>query len=1707
MNWNSIISEENLLYSSTPVNKKLQASVVDQEYCSIKYYESFALNEYEEVLLSLLLLNISLSEECLFYKLGCNVQDKGELKIMQRLLKGAAEWGLVEWTDGHSVRPTLLGKYCLRTGEKYRFYNGRTSLYRHLSLVDENEEDALWFDFPNQIGLVSTVLRGTTIPYNDIDPDYVFSEDKNNLVKRLHIQTAHRYNIFDATESEYWLPESVQVTYRLYQKDGVHFIAVFHGNEFSEHASELLSRPQNKVFREGKIEWCLYERLLNDESAVINHQALAPFADLLDTTEVARIISSGRVDWADQDLFETITSISNADNWSGISQRAIPETILNNLDKYRNRWDWLSLSLRLPFYKIIESIGEYPWIWEAVSKRDDLLPENLEALLLTPELKYQEWDWEALLPNIRTEFIEENISQIEFDLFDMTRKVMEEKPQLIIDNPDRHWDWIIISKKLPLDILANDYARIFNYVNIRITLLRLLSSNADVAQRIVSSPEVLQCFKDVNPAKTGFTFDQEDLLWSTDIVSFLERFGIVTWHSEHCPGLEENPFLKWDESVFNAFHSKIESEKGFRVVSSHVTSTSIVRNHPEFNWDWASLSTNSAVLADAEFIKDNIDNLDLSRVFSGAEEGVLINVVSDSSTVEHLDEDEMGVLTNYIPVEFIRAHHETPYLWDWKVLTKRVFKTLDLTQDKWIDKWDWDYLSQNLEWDFVEKNLSNYSSRWNWETIVTRIPKEKLLNSYFIDKLAEAIGTLYIDQRKKLWSLISAQYERSELESIIQRTSDSPKVEWDYSYLYNAKGFNVTKYLDHPELIKDWVAFSASDAAARYFAFDENIISRKKWQERVKNDLSKPSFRWDFKGLSRHNALIDDIQILIAFEPRWDWSMVCKESRIFSGENTERSIMKFRDRLDYGVLSEREGMIVYPELLISLDYKPWNWAAISRNSSFRLISAKTLDSLEDKRWDWKVLSTRTDIDFRTFGSSDVIDKDWDWEALSKRSDIVYDDNAISSLYVFPLDWIQVSRNKKFHPTAHTLSLLKAKQLDWDAISSNANLDRAAIWDYREKFTWTKLTRNKVLDLSDDEVLYKYEDYLDWSYVSQHLDGFFFTQENLRHFRSKLVWPDIMSRITSFTPEILDEFKDVIDWTYVSGNEQIRFSSGLITQFKSYWDWTELTKNRAAKLAMTREDTDFSHEWNVAAFVRRFHDESSNGKPYIYHFTHLFNAVDIIKNRQIMSRDRIRQVKSDFADAAGSVVSRSDKAHPYARFYFRPKTPTQFYNEFLGSDSSLYIHGHSYYSRALAMGLPKCPIPVFFEFDLQEVLTKMPEKCYYSTGNLQADASRIIKVQDDPNRLNIDNLYLESPRGNKDSYKLYTQQEFLVKGEFDFGNLNSFRIICHDDSYAELLASLLGDDPVVNKIVVDRSLYQFNNRELSLEEDSYSVSISTDYSDSAYFRVSSSRIDSLSILNSKDIMKEGKDFVNMKKRVQIEKKGVPFSIEFVDPQARIKNWLVYSEGDFIAPDHSDFSSIKSSLSGYSRSMKALPLVLSKSLFYPSMINSYHGIAHTARVLLFSYLICSRVAELSEEEKIACYLAAIIHDLGKTNDREGSIHGKNSMNRYKDTISSIVPDEAIRNRILKAVQYHSIQDDECPDEIRRDLIWKVLKDSDALDRGRFASGCDVRYLRLPLFQQPIGEKLVDFANRLPAITSGLSWDNPYEELIDIINRQLK
>lgn len=210
-------------------------------------------------------------------------------------------------------------------------------------------------------------------------------------------------------------------------------------------------------------------------------------------------------------------------------------------------------------------------------------------------------------------------------------------------------------------------------------------------------------------------------------------------------------------------------------------------------------------------------------------------------------------------------------------------------------------------------------------------------------------------------------------------------------------------------------------------------------------------------------------------------------------------------------------------------------------------------------------------------------------------------------------------------------------------------------------------------------------------------------------------------------------------------------------------------------------------------------QDSQWKGYIYHFSHIMNITNILNERKIKSRNRI----SKFYDSAGYELIRRSKneVKDLARFYFRPKTPTQWHNEGLGQN--------------ILEGNPNCPIPIFLKFKLSEVIQKNEGRCYVSNGNLSTDWAKFSNSYDFLKNFDYSNVYKEFP---DPFYKQASQQELGILNEFDFSDFKEFKIVCKTELERRLLLRII--DPKYNDLIEVNPRYYFNHNalEIRLEND-------------------------------------------------------------------------------------------------------------------------------------------------------------------------------------------------------------------------------------------------------------------------------------------------
>ena len=368
---------------------------------------------------------------------------------------------------------------------------------------------------------------------------------------------------------------------------------------------------------------------------------------------------------------------------------------------------------------------------------------------------------------------------------------------------------------------------------------------------------------------------------------------------------------------------------------------------------------------------------------------------------------------------------------------------------------------------------------------------------------------------------------------------------------------------------------------------------------------------------------------------------------------------------------------------------------------------------------------------------------------------------------------------------------------------------------------------------------------------------------------------------------------------ISSNNNIDFTVEIIQEFKPFWNWTALKNNKRVEELLGNYVNNEINNSSTLNFIDRIEQQWSRWKGSIYHFSHIDNAVEIIKNRKIQSRNKAT-IKGD---AAGNVVHLRNDAHDYARFYFRPHTPTQFYNEFLGKNTSDGYDSKNYgwvswYEKARGLGFPKCPIPIFFRFSLQDVLFKNEEQCCISNGNMQTGSTQFGSIAKMINKFGFEDLYYTpqqyATKEDYNKYRNYAQQEFLVKDELSFNDLSDFEIVCPSASDRALLLNLLGSEhkDIFTHIVVDSSYYNNENPRVRIDEEETELHISTSFKGSGYFVLNgTSDLREMEILSG-DVNKIDKGKIVFNSYVSLGNVNQKISLNFIDESGR--SWFVYAK---------------------------------------------------------------------------------------------------------------------------------------------------------------------------------------------------------------------
>lgn len=1562
MDYKEIINKGKLIYASRPTDSNFRLWRLNRTACYVTYYQTVELTKLDKVLLMTIKYNDgSIDENKLAGILGFNVQDDfdmtpkrykdvGEISIFSGILSEVEKYGLIIRDIEHKVSVTLLGELALKKEVKYEFYSGVQLLNECFDIAQKTDNSFLCFPFRDELGIVSKIQNSKTLSYEDFNVKTIEEElygSPKVLVARLLLQSDEKTSVFRAEASTDARMGEAYVDFRLYEYEEQKYPIVFYKDKVSLKANDLLFNDCNTLYVREKIHIGEYLYLVRESGQKLTYLSLYQY---MDVWALADFLDSEFLDWNDKKLFDSIAKVANGSQWSKISSVCPTESLKPNLKQYEELLDWIVISERFDDDFIVENATKYPWDFESLSANRNI--DFVKKIIVIQELHNDtiDWDWDALMPQLEDDFVLQYIDTIPFVMYSQTEKYLSLHPESICTYPNRKWDWKFLSLNAELDFILNNISVLGNYIYVEDVMPRAFSDERWVHPYCESSAFAFAVIENKERLSVGYNANTADYQWSIELIDWHEKMGFINWKStNYTIGFECNPNIIWNSEFFKHYKGKEFSVKGLSHISASITECQIIDSNIDFKWSWTQLSSRDIVLANIEFIKKYMKHLSLDVVLTNLREDFVDQLYADSNFKSIVSSHNLWPLvTNKVSEGVIRRNFNDEN-WNWKVLSKRFCDSMHITQlgdERWVDKLDWNYLSEHLNIIKIQDNLSLYVDRWNWKSITSRVEHDFLISNLpeyynFWDwkallqtiltdedlandsiKIQVAIILSQMEDNEQLWALFTKRYSTEDIISLQNNQAlSSVGFNWNYSDVYNRTDFEIEPYLqDYQEqdIYVDWDALSSSKALDRILRWDKNITKDfNNWEDLVVSILKNEDYKWNFKLLSTLTSINWCDNILKIRSEEWDWDYLSENSKCFCYNSKRpkeliKHIEKFKEHLNFAILSKRKDLRLDIDTIPAHLSYPWDWNAISQNKSFALardfvmehkefewewsalssrndciFTAEFIKENKDKDWNWAILSKRKEIILNTDVLIALIAKDWDWNELIRRMDIKFTPDLLRLIIDKDLDWKAISRRNDFYPTMEVLNILKDKSIDWTQISRREELAEKVIFVFKDKLDWTVLSHSSHIDISDAKILDRYKSYLDWNFVSNS-PNLVLSEDNLEKFKDYLNWI-IVCRRSDFliTAEILERFETKLDWSRISKTGNIEFTQDIVNKYRGRWDWVALSENPAFKASGV--ESLFKKELNLMEFYNEL-KSSCYGKPYIYHFTHMFNAIEVIRTRKILSRNRAKELGLLKYDAAGTVVHRSSKAHPYARFYYRTGTQTQFYNECLGKQK-----GSKYYQSALSNGLPMCPMPVFFKFDLQEVLTKRANLCFYSTGNLQTNWAKVYRIIDDPYKIDAAHLY------SQDNYdevvRNKKQQEFLIKNEFDFSDINNYQIICYDREEAEILRSIFKDDPICEHIYSNyeaEDVFEHENPQLLFDIDEDVLSIKTIYNGDYIFQIESDNITKVKVHNTKDIKAEKKSIIQLYKSVSVELSDTPFEVYYVNmsPAARSPRWLVY-----------------------------------------------------------------------------------------------------------------------------------------------------------------------------------------------------------------------
>lgn len=1423
--------------------------------------------------------------------------DPAEIELLNHFLAPLVKYNLIEIVPSDTKTFSFIdilfwGEVALLKKDKYNFYSANISIPEFYRI--QNNTPTL-FDFKN-LGFDLQFRNEKKIS------EHVFVQVGVNFELEYESNFKDSFLLNSSIDKSTIIIDYIEDTEIDFERNDVlSFISMDEKSEnikflvkgfFLDSISELIAQENNSQIKNNLILRCELANYLSQTKS-ISIDEIIRFQEAINWED---IVADRRVIW-DHRLMDLLTLSADGILIKDISENCDVSFINQNLSKYEEYWDWKILSDRLSTEVILNNLSKFKWDISLLLDRleDKQIESNLQIIIEVIGDKQE--DIYSLVPRISEGYLKLNYRSVPINLNLFIRNQLKGLEYFIFDFLEYPWDWNYICLNIDLQIALDNYSKICDFIqpNLNLFLYRVL--DIDNQNEIKFSFEIIKTIIDnINSDEFSKFNSQSKIISDVNVLSLLNNKELIYFGDERFPGFEMNSHIIWHSNLVKSFLGYFYYKESVDSLSLRITSMVVIEDCPSLNWDFKVLSKNTKLISNNSFLIKYESKLDFLLVSEFIDFSVLITeypfLSSKISVVEfkYFSEIISKRISLIQILEIEEKYNANLEIDDWaypinlceKEVLFEVIKRYDstishlnnrLSFSEAITKrftiseilfelefsWDWTWVTKELIKDGLDDEiLEKHAACLFWPIIIQDYyKKDDLLLENQLRKIISFVEKGNDENVKMSWEVITRKYPNYDFNNALSQTVNDSNYKWDWDVISSTT--KIDTKLDSLKKYKgniNWTLLSSNPVLNDIFNRFNKVLftNTDNWKEFVINFLESFSSHWDFNKLSGISSITWNKDIVYKFIEKWDWDILSSsESKLLTEKESgskkisifrysRHKLSMFNDLINWEIISKRQDVAIPIEIVEEFINRNWDWTELSKNPQF-VITEEFLETHASKSWDWIHLSNANWLTHELL--INLNHKPWNWLEISRNKNLIFGIELLNILSnKTNVDWDSLVLSDNLEITEESIKIFQTKQIDqlWDILSKSSCLfsEKDLLRRFRDKWNWSVLVELDKIDVNDTEILEEFESMLPWDTISKN-SLFLPSVSVLKQFKDSLNW-NILSRNLELDFEILKEFKDYLDWKIVSKNSKIEFTLQKVKEFINYLDLYDL---KTFNPSLTKDATDFIDTYlenNInQKFIFKLKNKNNRWSGSIYHFTHITNAVEVIKSQKILSRNK---APKSFSDAAGNVVSLRDTAHEYARFYFRPQTPTQFYNECLGKDISSGRNGwkkngedwNSIWKpdlpKAMELGLPKCPIPVFFKFDIAEVLEQFPTLCEISDGNMQKSSTTKGPVSKMMHRFSFNDVYSSIDDTSDGEWRTYidkSQQEFLVKEELNFSQLKTVEIFVRTESDKQQLIMLV-DSKFASLIKVDYNQECFINKNKTVDYtiENHEFSITTDY---------------------------------------------------------------------------------------------------------------------------------------------------------------------------------------------------------------------------------------------------------------------------------------